>query len=74
MPKKNKGNVGGEAIKVFVRVRPPISNEVNEENAVNTPSNTSVKLSSSKHNVTCSYDHVFSELTRYFICVLISDI
>lgn len=60
------GGTGGtttEAIKVFVRVRPPISNEVTEDNAVSATSETSVKLASSKHNLTCTYNHVFSDLT-----------
>ena len=69
MPKnknKSKDSSSGsstQAIKVFVRVRPPISNEVTEENAINTPSNTSIKLSSSKHNLTCAYNHVFADTT-----------
>jgi hypothetical protein len=65
MPKKTKPATGSssQAIKVFVRVRPPISNEVSEENAITTPSDTSIKLTSAKHNITCSYNHVFSDLT-----------
>lgn len=59
---KNSGGVGTEAIKVFVRVRPPISNEATLENAITVPSSASIKLSSERHNLTCSYDHVFSEL------------
>lgn len=68
MPTKANSKSGvtassNESIKVFVRVRPPISNEVTLENAVTTTSTTSIKLSSDRHNLTCSYHRVFSDLT-----------
>ena len=51
-----------EVIKVFVRVRPPISQEVQYDNCIRTPSSTSITLLTEKHDVKCAYDRVFSEL------------
>lgn len=53
-----------EALKVFVRVRPPIYKEVTEENAVHVRGLNSIKLSSEKHKISCQYDRVFNEVTE----------
>jgi hypothetical protein len=58
-----KTKKGGEALKVFVRVRPPISAEVSVPNAVLT-SREGVNVSSAKANVQCSYDMVFGETSE----------
>jgi len=43
-----------EGIHVYVRVRPPISDDISYENAVYVGNNT-ISLSDNKHNVSCSY-------------------
>eukprot|EP01036_Dinobryon_divergens_P041888 gene41888-55573_t len=53
-----------EVIKVFVRVRPPISNEVDEAVAVNVTGVNSVQVKSDRYDVTCHYDHVFNEIAE----------
>jgi hypothetical protein len=45
-----------------VRVRPPISQEVQYDNCIKTPSKSSVHLRSDKHDLQCGYDRVFGEL------------
>ena len=49
-----------EGIHVFVRVRPPISDDLEHENAVVVGGNV-VSLSDEKHDVSCTYEHVFPE-------------
>jgi hypothetical protein len=49
-------------LQVFIRVRPPIRSEVALDNAVTATGN-SVRVCGERHDVTCSYDHVFNELT-----------
>ena len=56
-------NKKGEALKEFVRVRPPISAEVSVPNAVLT-SRDGVSVSSAKTNVQCSYDLVLGETSE----------
>ena len=57
---KRKGS--SEALKVFVRVRPPISSEIKVKNAVISSGNVSVN--SVKNNVSCSYDRVSSDVSE----------
>lgn len=53
-----------ESLQVFVRVRPPISKEVKHEVAVSVPNSQSVSISSEKGQTSCSYDHVFNEVSE----------
>jgi len=57
MPKDNDA----EGLKVFVRVRPPISTEVKLGNAVTASGGCNINVSSDKTQVKCSYDRVFDE-------------
>lgn len=50
-----------EGIHVYVRVRPPISDDLNYDTAVHASGNSTVNLSDRKHDVTCDYEHVFPE-------------
>jgi len=51
-----------EGIHVFVRVRPPISDDINYEPATSVDNgDTTITLVDEKHNITCSYEHVFRE-------------
>lgn len=52
-----------EKLKVFVRVRPPISKEIKKDTAVVVTGKESVSLSLEKQEIQCSYDHVFNELS-----------
>lgn len=52
-----------EAIKAFVRVRPPISSEISHENCIQVPSGNDIHLKSEKYEVRCKYDCVFNELS-----------
>ena len=52
---------GREGLKVFVRVRPPISTEVKLGNAVITSGGSNISVTADKTQVKCSYDHVFNE-------------
>lgn len=52
-----------EGLKVFIRVRPPIYQEVNLTNAVSVGGSSAVSVNSEKHDVSCSYDHVFNEIS-----------
>ena len=49
-----------EGIHVFVRVRPPISDDLEHDAAVIVSGNM-ISLSDNKHDVSCSYEHVFPE-------------
>lgn len=53
---------GDEGLKVFIRVRPPISKEVKHSNAVTVAGTKEISVHSEKHNVNCNYDHIFDEL------------
>lgn len=54
-----------ESIQVFVRVRPPIANEIDIENAVHVnESGQSIHVQSEKHEVTCHYDYIFDEISE----------
>ena len=55
MKDKDKEN---EGLKVFVRVRPPISSEVKLGNAVTTSGGSSISVKSDKSTVQCGYDKV----------------
>ena len=50
-----------EGIHVYVRVRPPISDDLNYSTAVHASSSTTINLSDKKHDVTCEYENVFPE-------------
>ena len=52
-----------EGIQVFVRVRPPIWNEVHEQNAVHTSGETTIAVRHDKFDVQCAYTKVFDEVT-----------
>eukprot|EP01032_Pedospumella_encystans_P034115 gene34115-38559_t len=54
----------GEALQVFLRVRPPIFKEVKQENAVMVRGTQSVTLLDDKKETTCSYDYVFNEVSE----------
>lgn len=53
-----------EALQVFLRVRPPIFKEVKQENAVLVRGSQAVTLIDDKKETTCSYDHVFNEVSE----------
>lgn len=53
-----------EGLKVFVRVRPPISDEIHLNTAVSVASSRSIHVNSDKSDVNCSYDHVFNEVSN----------
>jgi hypothetical protein len=53
-----------EVIKVFVRVRPPLSNEVQYGTAVEVASDGSILVKSDKHDIKCSYNHVFADTSE----------
>lgn len=53
-----------KALQVYIRVRPPIYQEVKEDTAVTVPNNNTVVLNSDKGEITCSYDNVFNEITE----------
>ena len=50
-----------ESLRVFIRVRPPISKEVDKETVVHVAGNQSITLSAEKNEISCSYDYVFNE-------------
>lgn len=51
-----------EGIHVFVRVRPPISDDISYEPALSVDDgDTTIQLVDDKHNISCSYEHVFRE-------------
>lgn len=52
-----------EAIKAFVRVRPPISSEISHENCIQVPTTNDIQLKSEKYEIKCKYDFVFNELS-----------
>ena len=52
-----------EALKVYVRVRPPISSEISIRNAVITSGN-GISVNSDKSNVSCTYDRVFGDVSE----------
>jgi len=49
---------------VLVRVRPPILTEVNLETAVTVGGSSTISVHSEKQNLTCTYDHVFNEISQ----------
>lgn len=52
-----------EALKVFVRVRPPISSEIKVKNAVISSGN-GISVNTEKSSVSCSYDRVFGDVSE----------
>ncbi len=50
-----------EGIHVFVRLRPPISDDINFDTAVFANNNDTISLTDKKRSVTCQYEHVFPE-------------
>ena len=52
-----------ESLRVFVRVRPPISKEIDKETAVHVSGTQSITLTAEKNDISCSYDFVFNELS-----------
>lgn len=58
----NKKN-SSEVIKAFIRIRPPISNEINNEICLYTTLNKNILLKTEKYNITCNYDYIFNELS-----------
>lgn len=53
-----------ESLRVFIRVRPPIAKEVKNDTAVYVSGgHKSLSLNSEKHEISCSYDYVFDELS-----------
>lgn len=50
-----------ESMRVLVRIRPPIYQEVQEKTAVHVTGQNSVSLHSERHDVKCSYHRVFDE-------------
>ncbi len=57
-------NKSEETLKVFVRVRPPIYKEVKLENAVSAMGGNSVIVNHEGKDTSCTYHHVFNELTE----------
>ena len=55
---------GDEGLKVLVRVRPPIAKEVKHASAVSVRGNREISVDSEKHNLTCSYDYIFDEVSE----------
>lgn len=53
-----------EPLKVFLRVRPPIYKEVKLETAVMVANSQTVVVSNESKETSCSYSHVFGELTE----------
>lgn len=62
MPRNKERSGGEEGLKVFIRVRPPILQEVALTNAVSASGN-HISVCGDKHDVNCTYDKVFNELT-----------
>lgn len=54
---------GNEVIKVFIRLRPPLSHELESENVVQCSDGHRVVMCSEKHKMECSYDQVFNEVS-----------
>ena len=52
-----------EGVTVLVRVRPPIYQEIQQENAVNTSGGQTITVHSEKYDVQCSYHKVFDQVT-----------
>ena len=52
------------ALRVLVRVRPPISSEVQHGAAIFVDSETGISISSEKHDISCRYDKVFQEISN----------
>ena len=48
----------------MVRVRPPISSEVQHGAAIFVDSETGISISSEKHDISCRYDKVFQEISN----------
>eukprot|EP01031_Cornospumella_fuschlensis_P034132 gene34132-41315_t len=57
-------NRGEETLKVYVRVRPPILKEVQFDTAVMVQGDQTISIVSDNKEATCTYDHVFNELTQ----------
>jgi hypothetical protein len=57
-------NKDDEAMRVFVRVRPPISKEIDYAMAAQVhPNKRSISIKSERGTSTCAYDRVFDEVT-----------
>lgn len=52
-----------EVIKAFVRIRPPISNEINSETCLQSNLNKQITLKTEKYSIKCFYDYVFNEFS-----------
>ena len=50
-----------EAFKVFVRIRPPLGEEITQPQAIEATGHNTLKLLTDKHEVKCSYDKVLTE-------------
>ncbi|RYY83424.1 hypothetical protein EON63_11215 [archaeon] len=57
-------NRGEETLKVYIRVRPPILKEVQYDTAVMVQGDQTISIVSDNKEATCTYDHVFNELTQ----------
>ena len=53
-----------EVLQVFIRVRPPILEEVDLDTVVHVVGDTSISVRSDKHDITCNYDHIFGEISE----------
>ena len=54
---------GNEMIKVFVRVRPPLSHEIDCQNVVQCADTQRIMMTGEKHRMECAYDCVFNEVS-----------
>ena len=60
---KKHSSSNTEGVTVLVRVRPPIYQEIQQENAVNTSGGQTITVHSEKYDVQCSYHKVFDQVT-----------
>ncbi len=55
----SNNNNGTEGIHVYIRVRPPISNEIDYETAIKADGMNSISVVDKKYNISCDYEKVF---------------
>lgn len=61
-----EGKQTSTALKVFVRIRPPVSSELNSDEVsaivTTSTSSSSIAVKTEKNDFSCSFDYVFNEL------------
>jgi len=60
---KMSDNKNEQAIQVYIRVRPPISKEVQHKNAVQVSGGQAIQVTAENKEISCNFDRVFNETT-----------